>query len=163
MTQAIEFVRLVHELWSRAEDACDSGGFVEDHIVRSIERYTNNVEGYDPHDLLVELVLKLGREARNIINATDEDGLAEDTNPIEITDNMVHRAAEALKTSHYSKVRRMMVEVEAHWRGTPDVTSDNIVEWTIERYDAARKAWRAQGSLRGEAWKKANPNWRGST
>lgn len=53
-----------HALWESANDSCDKGGFVEDHIIAEVASYTANDRYTAARSLLCDLVEKFGRRAR---------------------------------------------------------------------------------------------------
>lgn len=71
-TEAIALIRELNGLWEGAEDACDSGGFVEDHIVDGVSFYLN-LEGDPSHrNLLCDFVEKIGRKSHAILKGVAE-------------------------------------------------------------------------------------------
>lgn len=76
--QAAEIARLkavvtaAHKIWSDAEDAADARGFVEDHIIRGVASYTDNLFDARPRDLLCDFVEKLGRKARAALQSSPD-------------------------------------------------------------------------------------------
>lgn len=69
---AIELIRELNGLWEGAEDACDSGGFVENHIVDAVSAYLN-LEGDPSHrNLLCDFVEKIGRKSHTILKGVAE-------------------------------------------------------------------------------------------
>lgn len=94
-------------------------------------------------------------EAKAILDAPFRD--APELNPPPgITDAMVEEAMTRAKTTK----RRSIVWFLHESAATADTPSD-CVDMAVARFKGAREAWVAQGRLKGEAWKKANPNWRG--
>lgn len=69
-----DLVAMLHDIWNDAQDDCDKGGFVEDHILKHVAAYTDNDPETAARHLLCDLVEKVGRKARLALQALAEGG-----------------------------------------------------------------------------------------
>lgn len=95
-------------------------------------------------------------EARAIVGVEALEEPPEPTQRLGITDAMIEEAMTRTKAQRRDRIVRMLNDAA----GVVETPSD-CVDLVVTRYEQFREAWKRQDALRGEAWKKAHPNWRG--
>lgn len=80
--------------------------------------------------------------------------------PVVVTHEMVMLAMRETSARDHRVMSLILKQTAWEYRGE-GYTAEQIVKTAVERFVGSREAWREQGALRGEAWKQANPNWKG--